>query len=532
MAVVRATLASISGTILSPYLRLPFCPHLRVGIVGILALLVTAAAAPAARAEGECVALSAGPRFGAVDAAFSPERATQAGIQWERLLFDWSRIQRHSPDQWDLASVAPDLVRREQAAGRQTVGLLMSTPSWASGTRDPKSPPLNLHLPFDHPDNYWGRYVSALVSRYRGLVDHWVIWNEPDVWSDSTGGKQWNGTVDQYARLLQVAYLAAKKANPDAFVLMAGLTYWWDRAYGRELYFQRVLDELARDPGARDHTFYFDAAVLQLYNNPRSLYDIPRELRSTMARYGLEKPIWINETNVVPYDDPVAPLSREHFRATLQEQASYVVQAIAYAMAAGVQRVAFYKMQDDFDLRPGQQAFGLVRADADHTPRPALLAYRTAIRYFSDVTCAHLAQDGPVMRVQMEAPGRLLHVLWSAVPADQEASVPALAEQALLVDRYGRERPIEASDGVYELRLPRATHNTVPNRPDIYFTGGEPFILVEERSDGWRSPCPPPTPDGPSQRAGSHLARGQIPEDLSLDGTASTAGRRWAPCAR
>lgn len=532
MAPVRALRASFSRSVPSPLPRLPGRPRLRVRLVGILALLATAVAASVARAEGECAPLPPGPRFGAVDAAFSPERATQAGIQWERLLFDWSRIQRHSPDQWDLATVAPDLVRRELASGRQTVGLLMSTPSWASGTRDPKSPPLNLHLPFDHPDNYWGRYVYALVSWYRGLVDHWVVWNEPDVWSDSTGGKQWNGTVEQYARLLQVAYLAARKANPDAFVLMAGLTYWWDRAYGRELYFQRVLAELARTPGARDNAFYFDAAVLQLYNNPRSLYDIPRELQWAMAQYGLEKPIWINETNVVPHDDPAAPLSREHFRATLQEQASYVVQAIAYAMAAGVQRVAFYKMQDDFDLRPGQQAFGLVRADADHTPRPALLAYRTAIRYFSDVTCARLAQDGPVVRVEMEAPGRLLHVLWSAVPADQEASVPALAGQALLVERYGHERPIEASDGVYKLRLPGATHNTVPNRPDIYFTGGEPFILVEERSDGWRSPCPLPTPDGPSQRAGSRLAGGQILEDLSLDGTASTAGTRWAPCAR
>src|SRR4051812_7140131 len=38
--------------------------------------------------------------FGAVQAIYNPERAAQAGVQWERLIFPWSLIQKDGPNQW------------------------------------------------------------------------------------------------------------------------------------------------------------------------------------------------------------------------------------------------------------------------------------------------------------------------------------------------------------------------------------------------------------------------------------------------
>src|SRR5689334_4209039 len=38
-------------------------------------------------------------RFGAVQAISSPDKAAQAGVRWERIIFPWSEMQPNSPDQ-------------------------------------------------------------------------------------------------------------------------------------------------------------------------------------------------------------------------------------------------------------------------------------------------------------------------------------------------------------------------------------------------------------------------------------------------
>ena len=59
--------------------------------------------------------------------------------------------------------------------------------------------------------------------------------------------------------------------------------------------------------------------MLHLYNEPEGLYSVPTLFRSLMARRGFGKPIWSNETNVPPWDDPTNPMPRADFRATLDE---------------------------------------------------------------------------------------------------------------------------------------------------------------------------------------------------------------------
>ena len=278
-----------------------------------------------------------------MDAFRAPDRAAEAGVQWQRIMFDWSAIQRHGPDEWSFGSASAEIASRERIAGRPIVGQFISTPTWASGTSDPKSPPLGLDLRVDEPGNVWAAWIQAVVGRFEGLIDTWVMWNEPDVWSDDNRARQWTGTIEQYYQLLKVGYLAAKSANPNARVMLAGMTYCWDAAYGREQYFERLLRLISADTSARANGWYFDAAVLQLYNNPRGLFDAPRIFHDLMRMHAVDKPVWVNETNVVPWDDPFAPLSRAHFRATLDEQANYLVQPAAahrHGRCAGTERAA------------------------------------------------------------------------------------------------------------------------------------------------------------------------------------------------
>jgi hypothetical protein len=122
--------------------------------------------------------------MGAVEAFRTPARAAEMGVQFQRILFDWSVIQRQGPDHWSFGWSDLDMARAERDAGRPMIGQFISTPSWASGTSDPKSPPLGLNLAVDDPRNLWAAWVGACVKRFAGVIDSWVMWNEPDVWSD------------------------------------------------------------------------------------------------------------------------------------------------------------------------------------------------------------------------------------------------------------------------------------------------------------------------------------------------------------
>ncbi len=426
--------------------------------------------------------------MGAVDAFRAPERAAEMGVQWQRIMFDWSAIQRSGPDEWSFGWSGEDTARAERDAGRPIIGQFISTPSWASGTSDPKSPPLGLDQAVDDPANVWATWVRAVVGRFKGLIDTWVMWNEPDVWSDENHARQWTGTLEQYYRLLKVGYLAAKSANPNAIVLMAGMTYWWDAAYGREQYFERLLRVAASDRTAKANNWYFDGAVLQLYNNPRGLFDAPRIFRDVMFKFGIRKPVWVNETNVVPWDDPVAPLTRAHFRATQDEQASFLVQAVAYALAGGVQRVAVYKMLDDSPLiKNVEQAFGMVRADAQHSTRLVFRAFQMLRRELAGTTRAQLIDEGPINRVYLEqrAAGRRITALWTTSPVERVARVPALGGAAQAMDKFGVRRPLSVDDGYIYVTLAPATANTIPGYPETYFIGGEPLLVLEPLPDSY-----------------------------------------------
>jgi hypothetical protein len=170
---------------------------------------------------------------------------------------------------------------------------------------DPNAAPQNLDLPWDHPDNYWGQFMRRLTAQYAGRIDEWIIWNEPDIWNNQSKMEQWNGSVEQYYQLVKVAYQAAKSANPDCRIILAGLTYWWDQQFGREQYLRRFLNVASNDPTARAKGFYFDVASLHLYGNPRDLYDVPLYFKKVLQQFGLNKPIWITETNVTPGTTPV-----------------------------------------------------------------------------------------------------------------------------------------------------------------------------------------------------------------------------------
>jgi hypothetical protein len=443
--------------------------------------------------------------FGAVQSIYNPDRAAQAGVQWERLIFPWSLIQKAGPTDWSIGYFTDQQVAQEAARGIQIVGLATYTPQWATSTPEtprPTNVPANLYLPFDDPQNYWGQFMFRLAQRYAGQISTWVIWNEPDMYSDAVA-YTWDGTISDFYQLVKVASQAVKKANPDAKIALPGLTYWWDKEAGRPLYLARFLEAAAQDPTAAAKGDYFDIVVLHQYTNPLNTYAATRLYQRALALYGLNRPIWIGESNVAPNDDPAAPISPV-LHATMDQQASYIIEAFALARAAGAERMSIYKLVDERPEGPGE-LYGLVRDDG--SVRPAFTVYQTAARYLSTPTTAVYTWDGAsdpptedqvtqllqssakrtqwvwpaaVNRVTLERGAERVTVVWNASPKTVTAHIPAVVKSAQVVDKFGRDTgEVVAQNGQYQLELQPASNNSDVRDTSLYLVGGDPRLLVE-----------------------------------------------------
>jgi hypothetical protein len=414
------------------------------------------------------------PRFGAVEAFHNPDAAADLNLGWERILFYWSELQRNGPDdEWNIYHVPDGWLDNARKAGRQVVGVIENTPAWATDGNPGIGVPRGLDRPIDDPDNLWAGFVRQLVRRYAGRVDHWVIWNEPDI-QRPDDGLQFEGSVADYYRLVKVAYLVAKQENPNAVIHLAGLTYHHDVVYKRVAYLQRFINEAKRDPTARANHYYFDVATLHLYFNADSVYDITQTLTQLLRRNGLRQPFWINETNSPPSTDPLNPWPAPLFVTELDQQANFIVEAAALGLAAGAERIGIYKLADIPAYPAGFPAFGLIRADGTH--RPGYDALKVVTTYFRDTRTTRLWRTNATEIVTLDRGNQTTRIAWARRAVTTTITLPAVNREAVLVGVDGITQTVTAKNGRYELTLPAALCNDPKYGCTI---GGTPVILVE-----------------------------------------------------
>ena len=175
-----------------------------------------------------------------------------------------------------------------------------------------------------------------------------------------------------YAQLTKVAYLAAKSVNPQAQIVLLRRPLL---VRPRRLFYQTDGD-LSHDPHAAANHDYFDDANLHLYSRPSDYQTIITLYNQIMAQYGIHKPIWLSETNAIPYNDPIRTYAKAGFFGTMDDQASYIIEAFSLALALNVQHIEVNRMVDGTDFKAGGEPFGLLRNNK--TARPEYYAYQAA----------------------------------------------------------------------------------------------------------------------------------------------------------
>jgi hypothetical protein len=385
--------------------------------------------------------------------------------------------------------------------------LLAPHGSFATLSGGYNSPPTGLYSPtftgnadqlspgaLPNPQNYWAMFVYTAVARYHGRIQNWEIWNEPDL------NQFWVGSVTDYARLLKVAYLAAHAADNSVKILVGGMDYWqWANQSGDQAWLKAFLPIVTGDPTAAPNNFYFDVIPLHLYSRSSDVYNKALSAQAVLASYGLGgKELWLNETNVpacnetlydpntlapsVPNPCAIPSNGAPPGFGSINEQASFIIQAVAYAFAAGMTKVFEFQFQDD----GVGQAFGLYRNNG--SVRPVYAAYQLTVQFLENFSTVSRSAVGGAEAIGFGVPGgpapHRTTVLWNDTGQPVTVAVPALGVPPIsvsLVQQDGSQQSLAAA-ATYSFSLPAATDNRNYDSPwnqNDYVVGGSTAFLVE-----------------------------------------------------
>lgn len=306
-----------------------------------------------------------------------------AGFSWIRQQFPWEDIEisakgdfwdhKWNVSAWDKYDRLVDLAEKH---GLQIIARLDNPPAWSRSMGDAEGWTL---APPDDPEDF-GDFVYAVVSRYKGRIRYYQIWNEPNIYPE-WGDQPANPAA--YTELLRVAYRRAKEADPDCIIISAALAQNTEETppeFGPRNISDLLYLEGMYAAGAKGHFDVMGAMVYGLWTGPydlrtsRDRANVSRVqlLREIMVRHGdATTPIWAAEVgwNALPEDFAGAAT---YGRVTPEQQAHYAVEAYQRAMREwpwmGVMNYWFFRRPSDTERDQAWYYFRMV--EPDFTPLP------------------------------------------------------------------------------------------------------------------------------------------------------------------
>lgn len=393
--------------------------------------------------------LGKGFQIGAVETEGAEEKA----IRVTRYVLNWSDAEPQE-GVWNRAYIEEiaRLADSESCRGRTVMMVVISTPAWAvrKGTVG-SGVPQNLDLPPDHPKNYWGRFGKEVSRLFKSRVDHWIVWNEPDV-KVTDGGHFWDGTAEEYVILHRTAYFAIREGNPNAKIHLASISQWYT-----EKYFEDILRALTADPEAPAHGYYFDYVSLNNFNAVNHYIWIVHRIKQIMHARDIDKPIWIMEANFV---DP--PFSEDI-------QAAWLVETAALVLAAGGDGFMIYRWKKE-ETSPYSIVFGIEHKLAAH-------ALRTAAKYLTGEYASAELTITAVWEVTINRPNERVRIIWNFTDTPIAHTLSLMPSGSVrVINKYDEEIPVSRIGDTLQILLAPARAFV---RGSGYWVGGDPVIIVE-----------------------------------------------------
>jgi hypothetical protein len=303
----------------------------------------------------------------------------------------WGALEK-SRGSWSFGPLDTRIERAERS-GASVVLVLAQPPKWAATRPELRSLSGSPSPPKSIDD--WRNYVTTVAERYRGRIEAYEIWNEPNL------PQFFVGTPQDLALLTRTAATAIRAVDPAAKIVSAGFSA---RTPGSEPYFQQYVQAGIADS--------IDIVGIHIYpypgNGPESMVALAERFRSLADSAGLaDKPMW--NTEIGYGRNPASVISGA-------AAASLILRTYLVLPAIGLERNYWYAWDD--------RAFvGLFLVEADRsTPSAAGRAYELAEQWLAGASVPECSADEQVWTCQLVLGGVPVRVMWSLGAA---VSVPA-----------------------------------------------------------------------------------------------------------
>jgi hypothetical protein len=336
------------------------------------------------------------------------EAVRKGGFGWIRCDFAWYDLEPRRGE-WKLQGTDL-LVEMAEGRGLKILGILGSCPPWANEGNSWNYPPTDLEA--------WKAYVRTVVTRYRGRVAAWEIWNEENIHAF------WHPDPDPaaYVSLLAAASEVIRGADPGARVVMggvAGLDPYYLQAC-LTLGAARYVDVLAYHPYAETIGEEGQPESDRLRPKERLCRQIAGFVRNLLNTHeGSHVEIWVTEVGWTTGEGELG--------VDETTQADYLARTLLNYGSTEVSKVFVYNLRDT--LLNEADRYGLLRADFS-----AKDSYRVVGNLLREVEDARPLSDPPFAlrcsrQESLEAHaylargGDILLSLWKSDDNDDAASL-------------------------------------------------------------------------------------------------------------
>ena len=275
------------------------------------------------------------------------------GVRWTRGSRDWSRIEKEKGN-FDFSGYESQIDSACKAGLKIVVTLAYSNP-WLYPEGKSKR--------YISPENipHFLNYVEEMVNHFRGRVDVWNVWNEPNL------KKFWNGPNKDYYELSRQTVQKIRELDPDAYIL-GGSFLRVPRRFIKKMYRAGGMENL---DGLSFHPYAL---------NPAGSMRLTDKFFRIMSDINFTGDVWIDEIG-----HPTG--GRYPHRVSLEGLPSHVVKSMTGAATRNINALLWYQLFDTYNkdkvppekMKDSERFFGLVYPD--YTRKSGGWAYELCARY-------------------------------------------------------------------------------------------------------------------------------------------------------
>jgi hypothetical protein len=282
------------------------------------------------------------------------ELLDELGVTWQRRTCRWSGLEPR-PGEWDFSSWDA-YVDDSKAAGKKLIAILAYDIPWIFNGKTARDRIGPEELP------HYLNYVETVAARYKGRIDAYEIWNEPNMLDYF-----WKGSDDEFFTMTKAAAQVIRRTDPGATIL-AGSLWRVPGGFTRKLFKSGVME-------------YADALSFHPYAvNPRGAVKLYDKLAKLLKEFDYKGEVWVTEVGYPTGGWYPTKVSEEHFPRD-------IVKTLAGLAVRNVRLLIWYEFKDSYNQGEApsrwnsESFFGL--SYMDHTRKNGFEAWGLCGRYLS-----------------------------------------------------------------------------------------------------------------------------------------------------